>query len=149
MSGRAGRTGDQGEVMIQTFDPKNPVFEHLKKHDYQALYQQQIEERRLFGFPPFHRMIMLTIKHRDSARLLAGSEMLHKQLTQVFGKRVSGVIIPSIARVQNMHVRQIRIMIEVGANIAHAKELIQQQIASIHQCPKSKGCTIFADVDPM
>ena len=149
VSGRAGRTGDQGEVMIQTFDPNNPVFEHLKKHDYQALYQQQIEERRLFGFPPFHRIIMLTIKHRDSARLFAGSEMLHEQLTQVFGKRVSGVIIPSIARVQNMHVRQIRIMIEVGANIAHAKELIQQQIASIHQCPKSKGCTIFADVDPM
>lgn len=149
VSGRAGRTGDQGEVMIQTFDPNNPVFEHLKKHDYQALYQQQIEERRLFGFPPFHRIIMLTIKHRDSARLLAGSEMLHEQLTQVFGKRVSGVIIPSIARVQNMYVRQIRIMIEVGANIAHAKELIQQQIASIHQCPKSKGCTIFADVDPM
>ena len=149
VSGRAGRTGDQGEVMIQTFDPKNPVFEYLKRHDYQALYQQQIEERKLFNFPPFHRMIMLTIKHRDSARLLAGCEMLHEQLTQVFGKRVSGVIIPSIARVQNMHVRQIRIMIEVGANIAHAKELIQQQIASIHQCPKSKGCTIFADVDPM
>ena len=149
VSGRAGRTGDQGEVMIQTFDPKNPVFEYLKRHDYQALYQQQIEERKLFNFPPFHRMIMLTIKHRDSARLLAGCEMLHEQLTQVFGKRVSGVIIPSIARVQNMHVRQIRIMIEVGANIAHAKELIRQQIASIHQCPKSKGCTIFADVDPM
>ena len=149
VSGRAGRTGDQGEVMIQTFDPKNPVFEYLKRHDYQALYQQQIEERRLFGFPPFHRMIMLTIKHRDSARLLAGCEMLHEQLTQVFGKRVSGVIIPSIARVQNMHVRQIRIMIEVGANIAHAKQLIQQQTQLIHQDAKSKGCTIFADVDPM
>ena len=149
VSGRAGRTGDQGEVMIQTFDPKNPVFEYLKRHDYQSLYQQQIEERRLFGFPPFHRMIMLTIKHRDSARLLTGSEMLHKQLTQVFGKRVSGVIIPSIARVQNMHVRQIRIMIEVGANIAHAKQLIQQQTQLIHQDAKSKGCTIFADVDPM
>ena len=149
VSGRAGRTGDQGEVMIQTFDPKNPVFEYLKRHDYQSLYQQQIEERRLFGFPPFHRMIVLTIKHRDSARLLAGSEMLHKQLTQVFGKRVSGVIIPSIARVQNMHVRQIRIMIEVGANIAHAKQLIQQQTQLIHQDAKSKGCTIFADVDPM
>ena len=149
VSGRAGRTGDQGEVMIQTFDPKNPVFEYLKRHDYQALYQQQIEERKLFNFPPFHRMIMLTIKHRDSARLLAGSEMLQEQLTQVFGKRVSGVIIPSIARVQNMHVRQIRIMIEVGANIAHAKQLIQQQTQLIHQDAKSKGCTIFADVDPM
>ena len=149
VSGRAGRTGDQGEVMIQTFDPKNPVFEYLKRHDYQALYQQQIEERKLFNFPPFHRMIMLTIKHRDSARLLAGCEMLHEQLTQVFGKRVSGVIIPSIARVQNMHVRQIRIMIEVGANIAHAKQLIQQQTQLIHQDAKSKGCTIFADVDPM
>ena len=149
VSGRAGRTRDQGEVMIQTFDPKNPVLDYLKNHDYQSLYHQQIEERKLFNFPPFHRMIVLTLKHRDSARLLAGSEMLQEQLTQVFGKRVSGVIIPSVARVQNMHVRQIRIMIEVGANIAHAKQLILQQIQYIHHCPESKGCIIYADVDPM
>ena len=149
VSGRAGRTGDQGEVMIQTFDPKNPVFEYLGRHDYQSLFQQQIDERKLFAFPPFHRMIVLTIKHRDNARLLAGCEKLQEHLTQVFGKRVSGVIIPSIARMQNMHVRQIRIMIEVGANIAHAKQLIQQQTQLIHQDAKSKGCTIYADVDPM
>ena len=149
VSGRAGRTGDQGEVMIQTFDQKNPVFEYLGRHDYQSLFQQQIDERKLFAFPPFHRMIVLTIKHRDNARLLAGCEKLQEHLTQVFGKRVSGVIIPSIARMQNMHVRQIRIMIEVGANIAHAKQLIQQQTQLIHQDAKSKGCTIYADVDPM
>ena len=53
VSGRAGRTGSQGEVMIQTFNPKNPVFEFLKAHDYEGLYRQQIAERELFKYPPY------------------------------------------------------------------------------------------------
>ena len=149
VSGRAGRTGAQGEVMIQTFDPKNPVFEYLKKHDYQSLYTQQVEERKIFNFPPFHRMIVLTLKHRDSARLTAASEMLQAQMQSVFGQRVSGVIVPSVARLQNMHVRQIRLMVEVGANVAKAKHLLREQIRTVQQQVACKGTVIYADVDPM
>ena len=149
VSGRAGRTGAQGEVMIQTFDPKNPVFDYLKKHDYLSLYTQQVEERKMFHFPPFHRMIVLTLKHRDAGRLEAASELLQAHMQRAFGKRISGVIVPSISRQQNMYIRQIRLMIEVGANINKAKDLLREQIRMVQQQANCKGTTIFADVDPM
>ena len=149
VSGRAGRTGSQGEVMIQTFDPKNSLYQHLIQHDYQGLYAEQIAERKAFGFPPYHRMIMLTLKHRDIDRLATASRLLQQQLQQVFGTRVSGVILPSIARTQNMYVRQIRLTIEANANIARAKEMVREQIRWVLQQTMCKGTIILPDVDPM
>ena len=149
VSGRAGRTGSQGEVMIQTFDPKNSLYQHLIEHDYQGLFAEQIAERKAFGFPPYHRMIMLTLKHRDMQRLTAASDMLQQRLQQVFGARISGVIMPSIARTQNMHVRQIRLTIEANANIARAKEMVREQIKLVLQHATCKGTIIQPDVDPM
>ena len=149
VSGRAGRTGSQGEVMIQTFDPKNSLYQHLIAHDYQGLYSEQIAERKAFGFPPYHRMIMLTLKHRDMQRLTAASSMLQQRLQQVFGSRVSGIILPSVARTQNMYVRQIRLTIEANANIMRAKELVREHIGFVQQQSGCKGTIILPDVDPM
>ena len=149
VSGRAGRTGSQGEVMIQTFDPKNSLYQHLIAHDYQGLYAEQIAERKAFGFPPHHRMIMLTLKHRDMQRLTAASDMLQQRLQHAFGTRVSGVILPSVARTQNMYVRQIRLTIEANANIARAKEMVREQIMFVQQQATCKGTIILPDVDPM
>ena len=149
VSGRAGRTGSQGEVMIQTFDPKNSLYQHLIQHDYQGLYAEQIAERKVFGFPPYHRMIMLTLKHRDMQRLTAVSDMLQQRLQQAFGTRVSGVILPSIARTQNMYVRQIRLTIEANANIARAKEIVREQLRWVQQQTQCRGVVILPDVDPM
>ena len=149
VSGRAGRTGSQGEVMIQTFDPKNSLYQHLIQHDYQGLYAEQIAERKAFNFPPYYRMIMLTIKHRDMQRLTAASGMLQQRLQQAFGTRVSGVILPSIARTQNMYVRQIRLTIEANANIARAKEMVREQIWWVQQQTQCKGVVILPDVDPI
>ena len=149
VSGRAGRTGSQGEVMIQTFDPKNNLYQHLIRHDYQALYNEQIAERKAFGFPPYHRMIMLTLKHRDIGHLDAASSFLQQRLQQVFGTRVSGVIVPSVARTQNMYVRQIRLTIEATANISRAKEMLREQICFVQQQNQCKGTIILPDVDPM
>ena len=149
VSGRAGRTGSQGEVMIQTFDPKNSLYQHLIQHDYQGLYAEQIAERKAFGFPPYYRMIMLTLKHRDMQRLTAASDMLQQRLQQAFGTRVSGVIVPSVARTQNMYVRQIRLTIEVIANIARAKEMVRELIRWVQQQTQCRGVVILPDVDPM
>jgi primosomal protein N' (replication factor Y) len=149
VSGRAGRTGSQGEVIIQTFDPKNSLYQHLIHHDYQALYAEQVAERKAFGFPPYHRMIMLTLKHRDIQRLSTASAMLQQQLQKVFGTRVSGIIVPSVARTQNMYVRQIRLTIEATANIARAKEMIREQIKWVQQQNECKGTSIQPDIDPI
>ena len=149
VSGRAGRTGSQGEVMIQTFDPKNSLYQHLIQHDYQGLYAEQIAERKAFSFPPYHRMIMLTLKHRDMGRLEAASGLLQQRLHQAFGSRVSGVIVPSVARTQNMYVRQIRLTIEANANITRAKEMVREQSRWVQQQTQCKGVVILPDVDPM
>ena len=149
VSGRAGRTGSQGEVMIQTFNPQNPVFEFLKAHDYEGLYSQQIAERELFKYPPYQRLIMLTLRHRDLDRLEAAATLLQQRLQQSFGERVSGVIIPSVTKVSNQWVRQIRLRIETTANIAQAKALLKEHIRWVQQHEKCKGTIILPDVDPM
>jgi hypothetical protein len=94
-------------------------------------------------------MIMLTLKHRDIGRLDTASSLLQQRLQQAFGKRVSGVIIPGIARTQNMYVRQIRLTIEASANIARAKEMVCEQIMFVQQQTTCKGTIILPDVDPM
>ena len=149
VSGRAGRTGSQGEVMIQTFNPKNPVFEFLKAHDYEGLYQQQIAERELFKYPPYQRLIMLTLRHRDLGRLEAAATLLQQRLQQSFSERVSGVIIPSLTKISNQWVRQIRLRVETTANIAKAKAMLKEQIIFVQQQEKCKGTIILPDVDPM
>ena len=149
VSGRAGRTGSQGEVMIQTFNPKNPVFEYLKTHDYEGLYKQQIAERELFKYPPYQRLIMLTLRHRDLERLEAAATLLQQRLQQSFGERVSGVIIPSVTKISNQWVRQIRLRVETTANIARAKALLKEHIIFVQQQDKCKGTIILPDVDPM
>ena len=149
VSGRAGRTGSQGEVMIQTFNPKNPVFEYLKTHDYEGLYKQQIAERELFKYPPYQRLIMLTLRHRDLGRLDAAATLLQQRLQQSFGERVSGVIIPSVTKVSNQWVRQIRLRVETTANIARAKALLKEHIIFVQHQEKCKGTIILPDVDPM
>lgn len=149
VSGRAGRTGTQGEVMIQSFDPKNTLYQYLMHHDYPSLYAQQIEEREAFRFPPFYRMIVLTLKHRDMQRLNTASNTLQQRLKLAFGSRVSEVILPNISRAQNMYIRQIRLTIEAHANFTRAKTLLQEQIMFVRQLADCKGIAILPDVDPM
>ena len=149
VSGRAGRTGSQGEVMIQTFNPKNPVFEHLKAHDYKGLYSQQIAERELFKYPPYQRLIMLNLRHRDLDRLNAAATLLQQRLQQSFEERVSGVIIPSVTKVSNQWIRQIRLRIETTANIARAKSILKEHITFILQQDNCKGTSIQLDIDPI
>lgn len=148
VSGRAGRTGSQGEVLIQTFDPANFVYALLRNHDYEGLYRQQIQERGQFRYPPFYRLIIITLKHHDYARLDAASRLLQSRLSGTFGKRCTGIIVPSVARVQNYHVRQIRLSVEATANITLAKRLLMEHIRFVQVQPDCRGTIILPDVDP-
>ena len=149
VAGRAGRTGSRGEVVVQTFQPDNPLYVYLQNHDYQGFYTAQLKERRAFRFPPFYRLIVLTLKHRDYSRLDTASRELYERLHAAFGVRCSAVIVPPIARVQNMHLRTIRLRIEVNASFAQAKKIVMQSIAYIRTLPNCKGTIIQPDVDPM
>lgn len=148
VSGRAGRTGTAGEVMIQTFDTKNPLFALLSKHDYRGLYDQQVSEREMFCFPPFHRLIVLSLRHRDEHRLERGSVVLMEALRKVFGARVSGVITPLVSRRQNQYIRQLRLRVEASANIVRAKQMLRERVDAVLRQTDCKGTTVTIDVDP-
>ena len=149
VAGRAGRVGSQGEVVVQTFQPQNPIFTYLRQHDYTGFYAEQLRERKMFRYPPFYRLIVLTLKHRDYSRLDTAARELSERLHATFGARCSGVIMPPIARVQNMHIRTIRLRIEANASFAQAKKLVMQSVAYVLSLPNCKGTVIQPDVDPM
>lgn len=146
VAGRAGRKGQQGEVIIQTWQRDNGVLQHVLQHDYEALYQEQIAEREQFHYPPFYRIIELTLRHRDEQAVVEAARLLQRRLQGVFAERVSGVVVPSIARVQNQHIRLVRLRIEAGANIVRAKQLVAEQIDYVQT--RHKRIQIIADVDP-
>ena len=149
VAGRAGRTGSQGEVIIQTFQPDNPLYGYLQRHDYASFYAEQLRERKTFRFPPFYRLIVLTLKHRDYTRLDTAARELSERLRKVFGNRCSDVIIPPVARVQNQYIRTIRLRIESTASFTQAKSILMQHIRYVQTLPNCKGTVIQPDVDPM
>lgn len=148
VAGRAGRKGDKGEVWIQTFAPENAVLQIVQKHDYTALYAQQIEERKLFAYPPFFRLIRLQLRDHDAGRVQQAALQLQSYLSQIFGKRTSAVITPSIERVQAYTIREIVLRIEQGANMAEAKRRIHEAISQTTRIPTYKNVKIIPDVDP-
>ena len=109
----------------------------------------QVAERKLFKYPPYQRLIMLTLRHRDLSKLETAALLLQQNLQQSFGERVSGVIIPSVTKVKNQWGRQIRLRIETTANIVHAKSILKEQIAFIQQQNNCKGTIIQIDIDPI
>ena len=156
VAGRAGRKGTKGEVWIQTFDPKNAVLDFVKQHDYIALYNHQIAERKLFNYPPFYRVIRLQLRDHNSARVQRVTSELQACLARIFGHRVSGVIIPSVERVQAYTIRELTLRIEQGANINEAKRKLQQAIDQVFSMSypdgtitsSNKNTKIIADIDP-
>ena len=148
VAGRAGRKGTKGEVWIQTFDPTNMVLDWVSKHDYLALYNHQIDERKMFQYPPFYRIIRLQLRHAGQQRVHATATLLQAHLSRIFGPRVSAVIIPSVERVQAYYIRELTLRVESSANIAEAKRRLKESIDYISSVPSGKNVKIIADVDP-
>lgn len=149
VAGRAGRKNTKGEVWIQTFAPDNTVMNIVQKHDYKTLYEQQIAERKTFHYPPFHRLIRLQLKDHNGVRVHSVATQLQTRLAQIFGKRVSGVITPSIERIQAYTIRELTLRIEAGASITEAKRRLQEAIDYVFSVPTNKNVKINIDVDPV
>ena len=149
VAGRAGRKGTKGEVWIQTFDPNNIVLSMVQRHDYQALYDHQIAERQLFNYPPFYRVIRLQLKDHNGVRVQRVATDLQTYLQRIFAHRVSGVIIPSVERVQAYSIRELTIRIESTANMGEAKRRLREGIEHIFSMKSNKNTKLIIDIDPI
>lgn len=148
VSGRAGRRQKQGKVVIQTSDPANKIVRMVLRHDYLSMFRMQVDERMTFNYPPFCRMVRISIKHKEKALLNYYSDILGRDLKEIFGKRVLGPESPVISQVQLWYIKTILIKIERQKPPAKAKQLI---IEAIERLEKEKGASslrIAIDVDP-
>jgi primosomal protein N' (replication factor Y) len=149
VAGRAGRKGTKGEVWIQTFDTQNKVLAMVQNHDYETLYNHQIEERKMFNYPPFNRIIRLQMKDHNALRVHNVTVQLQAYLQRIFGERVSGVIIPSVERIQAYTLRELTLRIESSANIEEAKRRLKEAIDHIWSFSSNKNVKLIIDIDPI
>jgi primosomal protein N' (replication factor Y) len=149
VGGRAGRRNSRGRVVIQTSQPLNPLFSYISKNDYKALFQMQMEERKLFRYPPWYRLIKLIIKHKKVDIVNKVASHLAEKLRSFPVWTVLGPEYPLIPRMQSLYNKEI--WLKTGRDIApaKAKSIITESIREVKQKRDCSSCIINIDVDPM
>ncbi len=148
VSGRAGRHAEGGEVIIQTYTPEHQVVRNVMDGDYLSLYREQIEERRVFRYPPFFRMVEITLKHREAEVLNEAADWLATQLRGTFGNRVMGPEYPLVSRVRALYLKVITVRFERSEAIADAKALMLRMADDLTKQDDWKRVSVHFDVDP-
>ena len=149
VSGRAGRKGKRGLVILQTKNPNLPVIGQVVNNDYEGLYQGILEERRTFHYPPFFHLINVYVKHKYDKVCEQASHELCKTLRSWFGVRVLGPDKPAVARVKTMNIRKIVIKLENGIDQQKVREYLKFAQQQMGKDPRYGALQIYYDVDPL
>jgi primosomal protein N' (replication factor Y) len=148
VSGRAGRRLKQGTVIIQTADPDNEIIRLVLKHDFPSMYRLQATERETFNYPPYCRMIRLSLKHEERALLNGFADILGDNLRKMFGNKVLGPEYPVISRVQSLYVKTIIVKIGREKPLPAAKKLIGDATRELLASKGARSLKVAIDVDP-
>ena len=149
VSGRAGRKGKQGLVILQTKNPELPVIQQVVNNSYTAFYKSQLEERTAFHYPPFFHLIYIYIKHRNNDIVESASMELGSRIREIFGNRVLGPDKPTVARVKTLHIRKIMLKLENGIDYKLAKQYLRSIRDTMIKEKRYGALTIYFDVDPL
>lgn len=149
VSGRAGRKGKQGLVILQTRNPELPVIQQVVNNSYTAFYKSQLEERTAFHYPPFFHLIYIYIKHRNNDIVESASMELGSRIREIFGNRVLGPDKPTVARVKTLHIRKIMLKLENGIDYKLAKQYLRSIRDTMMKEKRYGALTIYFDVDPL
>ena len=150
VSGRAGRKHEQGKVLIQAVNVKHPVLQLVQQHDFEKFYEYEIANRKEFLYPPFSRIVMLTLKHKDKTIATNAAEKLAALLRQDLGNYVVGPAAPVIGRLRNQYLMELMIKLpkEPGMSLTY-KKVIRNHINLMQSEKNYKAVNVIADVDPM
>lgn len=150
VAGRAGRSGEgaRGKVIIQTFSADHWLLHHVVDHDHEALVRRELVERQTYSYPPFVRMVRLTLRHGDAQRVDAGAGVLAARLQQRFGERVLGPDTPALSRINDQHIRQITLKFERSLAPSQYRPLLQADLDEFSADARWKRLRVKVDVDP-
>lgn len=147
VSGRAGRSEKRGKVIIQTYNPLHNIIQQVTHNDYEAMYKEQLYERKIYYYPPFFRLIKLTLKHRDFDKLKEGSMWLYQVLQQNINHPVLGPEEPVVSRIRNEYIRTIMVKIPVETNLQSTKKTIQKILNSFDLVAQYRPIKVSVNVD--
>lgn len=147
VAGRSGRAEKRGKVIIQTYNPLHNVIQQVTNNDYEGMYKEQLYERKIYYYPPFYRLIRLTLKHRDFEKLKEGSMWLYQVLQQHLTIPVLGPEEPAIGRIRNEYIRTIMIKMPVDSSIQGTKKTIQKILNSFDLVSQYRAIKVTVNVD--
>lgn len=149
VSGRAGRKGKRGLVILQTKSPGLPILDQVVRNDYPAFYQSLIAERQQFHYPPYYRLVYVYLKHRQDALVESASIEMSSRLRQLFGARVLGPDKPAVAKVKSLSIRKLVLKCEFGLNMADVRKYLALAQQQMLQDKRYSTLQIYFDVDPL
>ena len=149
VAGRAGRKNEVGEVYVQTTDPNNQIIEKVKTHDYEGYYDEQIDERQRFAYPPFTKIVNIYIKHKDERMVNSLAVNYVLELRKIFGNRVLGPEKPIVGRVANYYIQSIMLKIEANASMRKVKDLLRTVYERVSVDKNMRSAILYYDVDPV
>lgn len=147
VSGRAGRLDKQGKVLIQTYNPYHKILQQVSTNNYLGMYNEQMDDRYNFKYPPIYRLIKITLKHRDYNRVNSASTWLAKSLKQVFSQNVLGPESPPVSRIRNQYHKNILIKIPQKQSLVKTKETIIKINNSFYSIKDFRSVKVILNVD--
>ncbi|WDO11690.1 primosomal protein N' [Flavobacterium sp. WW92] len=147
VSGRAGRSEKRGKVVIQTYNPNHNTIQQVTNNDYIGMYKEQLYDRHIFKYPPYYRLIKITLKHRDFDKLKEGAMWLYQVMSQNLDMPVLGPEEPAISRIRNEYIRTIMIKIPQNQPLGGIKKTIQKMLNSFEAVPQYRPIKTAVNVD--
>ena len=149
VSGRAGRKGKRGEVILQTKTPDLPVIQYVVHNDYPTFFKELLDERCEFHYPPFYHLVYVYLKHRDENIVNTAGVELGSRLRDIFGARVLGPDKPAVARVKTLSIRKIVLKLENGIDYPRVRQYLRGALEAMMKDKRYGALQVYYDVDPL
>ena len=147
VAGRSGRTDIRGQVLIQSFNPNHKILQQVSSNDYNAMFEEQLYQRRIYKYPPYYKLIKITLKHRDYNLVNNGSEWLRASLSKIFGEYLLGPEFPAVSRVRNLYHKNLLIKIPENYSLSKSKKAIEKIRQSFMSTKNYRPMKLIINVD--
>ncbi|MCM8570819.1 primosomal protein N' [Gramella jeungdoensis] len=148
VAGRAGRTKKRGKVLIQTYNPHHQIIQQVSTGAYTEMYKEQLEDRYQYQYPPYYRLIRLTLKCRDYSKTNEAADWLARALENVFDRYVLGPEFPPVARIRNEYYKNILVKIPQKQSLGKTKKVVQRILTSFRAIGAFRSVRVIVNVDP-
>ncbi|WBL27229.1 replication restart helicase PriA [Zunongwangia sp. HGR-M22] len=149
VSGRAGRTKKRGKVLIQSYNPHHQIIQQVSTNDYTSMYKEQLQERYNYKYPPYYRLVRLSLKSRDFSKTNDAADWIAKAMQNVFKQHVLGPEFPPVARIRNEYYKNIMLKIPQNQSLGKTKAVLNKILVSFNSIGAYRSVRVIVNVDPV